>query len=604
MEFLNPTALFGLLALPLLLVPYLIRKKPRRIVFSSVLLFAEGESQKSRPLGRVRLPPIFFLQLLFLALLILALGEPVFSLRPTSIAIVMDNSASMQALEDGKSRLALARDSADSIIGELGAGGRVDIYLTTPHLQRVRSVPLTPAEARSAISAIQAYDMGEPQIDYAHTLDRLAREQKYQRVHFITDHPARGQTSTLRVTTVGRAQSNLALTGFDVHRSSLADARLEASVQVRNFSDREQKLRVVVRGGGAPVASREITVAAGATASARFEGLAEHSSYEAEIDTRDALPLDNRRVAVAPGSRNLRILAVTPRAQAAISLKSIPGVAVDVIAPVDYDKAERAGHALEIFHYSAPAALPQTPALFILPPDANPLAKVGSPVSNASVASWREAHTLTRYVNFNLFRPAYARPLKPQTAGDVVLDSSNGILAFATEQQGARYLVLGFDPLPYLGRDNLPMSIFTLNLLDWFFESGGATGQSTGEPIRLGSVESGDHLITPANEKIALKPGLGNFAATFYQGLYRRERGGRVEIYARNLQDPGESDLRNPASIEIHGGAGVQDSGSVLFSFWPYLLFASLALLLIEWFINPRMVRLRFAGAARQPVRS
>ena len=106
MEFLNPTALFGLLALPLLLIPYLIRRKPRRVVFSSLLLFMTGSEQMSgRPWGRVHLPPIFFLQLLLLALLILALSEPVFSVRPTSIAIVLDNSASMQSLENGKTQI-------------------------------------------------------------------------------------------------------------------------------------------------------------------------------------------------------------------------------------------------------------------------------------------------------------------------------------------------------------------------------------------------------------------------------------------------------------------------------------------------------------------
>src|SRR6185503_994187 len=111
MEFLNPTALFALLALPLLLIPYLVRRKPRRLVFSSLLLFIEGGAQASpRPFGRVHLPPIFFLQLLLLALLVLALSEPVFSVRPTNVALVLDNSASMQALEDGKARFALAKE--------------------------------------------------------------------------------------------------------------------------------------------------------------------------------------------------------------------------------------------------------------------------------------------------------------------------------------------------------------------------------------------------------------------------------------------------------------------------------------------------------------
>src|SRR5215510_11147543 len=82
MEFLNPAALYGLLALPLLLIPYLIRRKPQRVIFSSLLLFTEPVKRAGgRPLGRLRLPLIFFLQLLLLTLLILTLGEPVFSLR-------------------------------------------------------------------------------------------------------------------------------------------------------------------------------------------------------------------------------------------------------------------------------------------------------------------------------------------------------------------------------------------------------------------------------------------------------------------------------------------------------------------------------------------
>ena len=67
MEFLNPAALYGLLALPLLLIPYLIRRKPQRIIFSSLLLFTEpGTRAGGQAMGRLRLPPIFFLQLLLL----------------------------------------------------------------------------------------------------------------------------------------------------------------------------------------------------------------------------------------------------------------------------------------------------------------------------------------------------------------------------------------------------------------------------------------------------------------------------------------------------------------------------------------------------------
>jgi hypothetical protein len=313
------------------------------------------------------------------------------------------------------------------------------------------------------------------------------------------------------------------------------------------------------------------------------------------------LALDNRRFATAPASRNLRILAVTPLPQALTSLRSIPGVSVDVVAPADYQKSERTGYGLEIFHFAAPEVLPENPALFILPPEKSFLVGLGAPFDNVQISNWRESNMLTRYINFSLFRPTYARPLKPQTTGDIVIESPAGALAFALERKGFRYLVLGFDPLPYLGRENLPMSIFTLNFLDWFFESGALKSQATGEPIPLGPIQPGDAIIGPKGEKASLKSG-DYFLDTYRQGVYQRQRGRETDLYARNLTDANESDLRTPAAIELQGSTQTPGSGSALFTFWPYLLLGSLLLFFIEWFINPPLTVGKFRRRSRQAV--
>ncbi len=596
MEFLHPAALFGLLALPLLLLPYLIRRKPRRVIFSSLLLLLEAGDQASRrQWGRIHLPWIFFLQLLLLALLVFALSEPVLSVSPTNIAIVLDNSASMQTLEDGKTRFALAQEKARSLIAELGISGKIDLYLTTPRLEKLGATPLSSADAASAISGLEAYDLGESPLDYDQALGQMAREHKYERVYLLTDHPARGQSAGARLISIGQPQANLAVTGFEVQRSSLVNSRLDAIVEVTNFSNKDEKIRMAVKNnGGNVVASRELLVGAGKTTAATFDAIADHPYYQAEIEARDALMLDNRRFAVAPLSRNLRILGISPRPKELASLKAIPGVQIDLIAPNEYEKAERSGYGLEIFHFAAPAALPRTAALFVLPPDSSSLVDLAAPAANVDVSNWREPHVLTRYVNFSLLRPTYARALKPQTAGEIIIESANGPLAFAVERQGIRYLTLGFDPLPYLGRENLPMSIFTLNFLDWFL-AGGVGSQATGEPIALGAIRPGDLITTPKGEKLSLKAGYDYFSGTFQQGIYQRSRGNERELLARNLHDTNESDLRAPTPIELRGGAASAAGTSVLFSFWPFLLIASVVLLLIEWFVNPRMVGLSFS---------
>ena len=593
MEFLNPTALLGFLALPLLLIPYLTKKRPRRLTFSSLILFTQSGTPTSRGRwGRIHLPPVFFLQLLLLTLLILALSEPVFSVRPTRIAIVLDNSASMQALEEGKTRLTLAQQKAESLTQELGSAGRVDIYTTTPRLQRVNAEPLAPAQANQVIAGVKAYDLADAPIDYDQSLGALAHEQNYQRIYLLTDHPAGSQGTIARLISVGTVQPNLAITAFDVRRSSIAASRLEATATITNFSNRDEKLRVALKSNGTTLTSRDVTVPTGKPATVMFEGFAAHPTYEVEIDRSDALPLDNRRFAVAPGSRSLRILAVTPRPEAAASLKAIPGVTIDVIAPAEYGKAVRRDYSLEIFHFAAPATLPDNPSLFILPPEANPVVESGAPVGSVQVSSWREPHELTRYINFSLFRPAYARPLKPKTAGDIIIDSPNGPLAFALEHRAARYLFLGFDPLPYLGRGNLPVSIFTLNFLDWFLDSAGTKAQATAEPIAFGAVESGDTLMTPTGRNIALNGRGTVFQDTYEQGIYEWRHGREARWFARNLAAEQESDLRAPRRIDLHDAAKAPGASSAMLTFWPYLLIASLLLFVLEWFISPRMTRL------------
>ena len=291
MEFLNPAALYGLLALPLLLIPYLIRRKPKRVIFSSLLLFTEpGTRAGGRPLGRLRLPLIFFLQLLLLTLLILALGEPVFSLRASNIAIVLDNSASMQTLENQQTRFALAQEKARELLADLGVAGKVDLYLTAPRLEKVRGATFEPAEAAGVLAALTPYDLADTPIDYQSSLSQMAKERKYDRVFLITDHPAAGQTDTLRVITVGQPRDNFAVSSFNISHASLVGSRLEATAEVANFSTKDERIRVALRGGGAVIANRELFVAAGKTAQATFAGLPAYPYYEVEIEARDALP--------------------------------------------------------------------------------------------------------------------------------------------------------------------------------------------------------------------------------------------------------------------------------------------------------------------------
>ena len=175
-----------------------------------------------------------------------------------------------------------------------------------------------------------------------------------------------GQTDTLRVITVGRPRDNFAVSSFNISHASLVGARLEATAEVANFSTNDERIRIALRGGGAVISSREPSVDAGKTAQATF-------GFQRTLTTRSKSRSVTLCLSITvvlpclPAGRNLRILGISPRPQALSSLRSIAGVSLDVIAPQEYNKIDRSGYGLEIFHYAAPRVTRNSPFLCFHP---------------------------------------------------------------------------------------------------------------------------------------------------------------------------------------------------------------------------------------------
>jgi hypothetical protein len=213
------------------------------------------------------------------------------------------------------------------------------------------------------------------------------------------------------------------------------------------------------------------------------------------------------------------------------------------------------------------------------------MVSVGQSLTRPVISGWREPHPLTGYVNFVLFRPSFGRVLSPLSFGDEIVKSPSGSLAIAVERRGSRYLALGFDPFPYLGRANLPVSIFTVNMLKWFQEGLEERSMSTGEPIRL--APTGGSVVTPVGEKFSLEQPADRFTGTFFQGLYEIHQGGETEHRAVNLEDVEESDLRAPGVVNVPEEVGSRGALTSLWPLWTILLLVCAALLCLEWFLNP-----------------
>jgi hypothetical protein len=122
-------------------------------------------------------------------------------------------------------------------------------------------------------------------------------------------------------------------------------------------------------------------------------------------------------------------------------------------------------------------------------------------------------------------------------------------------------------------------------MLKWFQEGLEERSMGTGEPIRLAL--KGGSIVTPAGEKFSIEQRSDRFSGTFVQGLYEVHQAGQRELRAVTLQDVRESDLRSPGVITVPEEAGSLGARASLWPLWTILLLVCLALLCLEWFLNP-----------------
>lgn len=162
MTFLNPLALFALAAAAIPLIVHLFNfRRPRRVEFSSLVFLRELERSTMQ---RVRIQQwlLLFLRTMAIAFLVLSFAQPTLTGRiagalgdgaSSALAVVVDNSLSMETLERSGERFRTARDAAMRIIEE--AGPTDEIFVVSTSDGAASRQPLRKAAATEAVAGMQ-----------------------------------------------------------------------------------------------------------------------------------------------------------------------------------------------------------------------------------------------------------------------------------------------------------------------------------------------------------------------------------------------------------------------------------------------------------------
>ncbi|CAA9571249.1 MAG: hypothetical protein AVDCRST_MAG86-1682 [uncultured Truepera sp.] len=317
---LEPSALWLLLTLPVIVLLYIVRERKRQREVSALFLWTEAKALARR---RRRVSPtlLLLLQLLFAAFVAVALAQPRLNTAGAPPRVfVIDASASMAAREASGTRLAQAVGAAEVLLtdaGEVavvraGLGARVVQPPTGDH-----------ARARRTLADLEAAD-ADAAVGEALSLARtLAPDGE---LHLFSDEPKPAGFPDVVTHPVGQDAPNVGISAFE-----LAYGQLFVSV-VGNVPYPQEVTLIVAR--GEEELRSTLLVPARGQANTSLPVASETGFYRARLEgmREDALSLDNEAFA---GSRALSV-ALSGQAPALERLlRALPGITLSAQAEAE-----------------------------------------------------------------------------------------------------------------------------------------------------------------------------------------------------------------------------------------------------------------------------
>lgn len=560
MGFFYPGALALFALTPLLLVAYLTRERPRRVRISSVMAYrALGAAHAKRFGGWPRLDWLFLVELLILCLAVLAAAGPYVVRRNQNFAVVLDNSAAMQArTPDGSPRFAAAVAHLRELLGEQHFPAHLTVYVTAPQPHQLDAPFDSFAAARRGLASVDVTDAPADPGALKDLMSGLLANSRLTGVYYAGAYAVATPTPPRLVARPFDAPlANGALGTFSLRRESFSAPTLHGRIAVANFGPAPQTFTVTVSNGKTVLARSQTHLAPDEIGALDFPSLPLAEVYKAELEPADGFALDNTAWATAGAVKAISVLFVSPAPGDANGLDQLPGVKVTTREPDAYTPEDLTSADVAIFEYGVPKELPGVNTLLVMPPPGDPVFDFTiRPASRLSITGWNTTDPLTDAVNFRLLNPRVGeffgvhRWMKPVATGP------SGGLVIRGVRAGHRFVATGFNPFPYLGRQNLPMSILTLNMLSYLAGLGSESGGfRTGQPWQVPAGIVG--IVLPSGSRVNVEAGTA-FTDTTAQGVYQLiGAGGEKNLRAVNLDDLGVSDLAHAPTLHLEAASGV-----------------------------------------------
>jgi hypothetical protein len=551
-SFLAPlSALIAAAVVPPLVLLYFLKLKRREAPVSSTLLWkrAVQDLQVNSPFQRLRNNLLLILQLLLLALVLLALTEPIWKnveARDNRLVLVVDRSASMQTIEAaGRTRLELAKEAARQIVEDMGAHDEIMVIAFADRASVVCSFTNDKGLLERRIDAIEPTD-GTSRLQDAMTLaeahstpvgeDIGITTNPWAPAHLVLISDGRVadasemvlRRATMEYIRVGEATDNVGVVSMDVRRNHEQPEIVNIVARVRNLgttpAQRDVSVSIdgvvkSVRGTG-ELAPNVVEHPKGVGGETEFlsdlppEGSEVVTSFEIPHPTAgrielslsgsDALPADDRAFGTVEAPRPVSTLLVTPGNYfLKLALASLPGKPPDIVSPEQYEKmpddqlleAGRLKYDLVVFDAHSTDRLPPGNYMFFGGIPEIPDVKITGRVENELIVDWDSTHPVLRHVEVELIHVfAWNRLELPEEAEVLIQSVSGPVMAYLARDR-RQYLINAFSVF-----DDERAHLNT----NWVMTTGFPAFMYNAQQFLAGTVQAGGNRSIAPSEAIAI----------------------------------------------------------------------------------------------------
>jgi len=587
-------AFLGLL-LPLLTL-YLLKRRRQDLKISSILLWERvlDDMQAQTPFQKLRRNLLLLLQILLIMLLTAALMQPVIKGRGRKVGravVIIDNSASMGAVETEGSRWEMGMKAALKLIRGLREGHKMMVIEARSVPRVVQGFSSDKELLTRKLQALEQVD-GASNMTDALLLAAASLGQNKGKVYLITDGAMdalpviSGVKDGLEIIQIGTTSNNIGITAVDVRKVGDDAQRKQVFVRIANASQVQQQVEVILF-HNSRILERQFVPVHAEGAEAIFEAEVQTGVIEVVLEVTDALAADNRAWVIMMPLKEIKILVTGSENMFLVrALNSDPQAKVFLS---DTDAGEDlTGYDLVIYNQSLTSGVFPQEAFMIDPPENTNLFIKRDRHAVPGVVDWDSGDPFLRFVELTDVHLAKATHIEARGPARTLINGVNGpLLQTILAKDGKRVHVLGFNLLQSDWPLRASFPIFWRNLTGYLQEKQAHGTYRPGSTIEIKAFSEEILIEGPNNESWKLpKQQAVFFNETAHVGVYRITSGEEETLIALNLFDAAQSNIR-PRITEHATQHNITLSNSVENvnqEIWPWILAMGLLLTMAEWF--------------------